>query len=107
MDDSSPDVWRVGDAMPSPVRGSDPTVGDVMPRPLRMSPGGGRSPNKWAYRRGYLRCSKDRVRLYALLVAAGSPVRKARGRGRFSRLERQRKTCDGVGKVRKRSAAVS
>lgn len=93
--------------MPRPVRGSEPTTGDVIPRPLRMSLGGGGSPNRWACRRGYLCCRRDRVRLYALLVAAGSPVRKARGRGRFSRLERQRKTCEGVGKVKKRSAAVS
>ena len=40
-------------------------------------------------------------------MAEGSPVRKARGRGRFSRLQRVKNAAVGVGRVRERSAAMS
>lgn len=40
-------------------------------------------------------------------MAAGSPVRKARGRGRLRRLERVRKIVAGFGMVRVRKAAMS
>ena len=40
-------------------------------------------------------------------MAEGSPVRKARGRGRFSRLQRVKNAAAGVGRVRDRSAAMS
>lgn len=40
-------------------------------------------------------------------MAVGSPVRKARGRGRLRRLQRARKAREGVGNVRIRRAARS
>lgn len=40
-------------------------------------------------------------------MAPGSWTKKARGRGRFSVLARVRKAVDGVGRVRRRRAAMS
>lgn len=42
-----------------------------------------------------------------MAVADGSPVRKARGRGRLRRLQRVRKTEVVLGRVRERRAAIS
>ena len=47
------------------------------------------------------------MRLYVLYMPALSPVRKARGRGRFRKLASEVNAWVGVWRVRRRSAAES
>jgi hypothetical protein len=64
-------------------------------------------PKRWAWRRGNLTLRRERVRSYAFWVLAGSPVKKARARGRLRRLARLMKVVFWVGSVRRRRAAIS
>ena len=47
------------------------------------------------------------MRRYVLSIAVVSPVRNASGRGRFRRLQSVRKAEDGLGRAKRRRAAMS